>query len=408
MALDSQGVRRRGICQSADAQSAASALRAENLLVVELRKASPLSGGDLASLRTRARAGLVEAVGLCRRVTRRDVIQFFRQLGLMIRSGLTVLRSLEVFRDQCPKLRLARAVGRIAERILKGSTLSAAFEAEPIFPPLAVRMIATGEATGELDVILDRISDQMEHEAEVRNSLLTSLMYPALVMLITAGVVTFLVTKVLPKFAQLLAVRNMVLPRSTQFLLDAAAFLNQWGLWILGGIAVALLSVGVACTTRRGRYAVDRTLLAVPVVGRVITLAFVAHFGRTMAVLLKSGLQILDALKLMGDTVGNKAFGAVLGRAEQEVLEGRPMSSGLRGRIVPRLLPEIVGTGEATGALDSVLEEIGTHYEQRLRREIKLLATLFEPAMILIVGGIVGFVYIAFFQALYQVSAGGR
>jgi type IV pilus assembly protein PilC len=299
-------------------------------------------------------------------------------------------------------------VGRIADRILRGATLSSAFEAEKLVPPLAVKMIATGEATGEIDVIMERIAAQMEHEAEVKNSLLTSLMYPALVVLITTGVVTFLVTKVLPKFAQFLASRNAALPPTTQMLIDATKFLNAKGPWILAGLVGGALGVAGLRMTRPGRLLVDRALLSIPVVGRVITLAFVAQFGRTMAILLRSGIQILDALKLLSETVGNKAFGAQLLKAEKEVLEGRPMSQGLRARIIPPLLPELVTTGEATGALDMVLEEMGVFYEKKLQREIKLMATLFEPLMILIVGGIVGFVYIAFFQALYQVSTGGR
>jgi type IV pilus assembly protein PilC len=408
-AMAADGAGRTGVSQAPDVHAAAGALRAEGLLILEIREVSLRGVGGLWRRLRSAEVRTPRLIESLRPVSRRDIVRFFRQMAMMLRSGLPLLHATEVFRDQCSNPRLARAVGRIASRLLAGESLSAALAQEPrLFSPLAVRMIATGEVTGELDTILERLAAQIEQDAELRNSLMTSLTYPALVVVITVGVVTFLVTSVIPKFMHFLESRNAALPATTQLLMDITTFLNTYGPWIGAALLAVLLAVAGLATTRRGRYAIDRTVLSIPLLGRLLTLAFVAHFGRTLALLLRSGVQVMDGLKILGESVANKAFAAEIQKAEAAVLRGQPLSQGLRARIIPSILPELVSTGEVAGTLDTVLEELGVYHEQRLQREIKWMATLIEPAVILIVGSVVGFVYIAFFQALYQMSSAGQ
>lgn len=401
--LDANGARMRGVCRSTNRSEAATTLRASRLFILDLQEVREPAAG--AGPPARARGGLAFLRRLCRPVTNQDLIQFFRQMGLMLRSGLPLAHALEVFRGQCPKPRLAEAAGRIGERLQGGTSFSAALEREPrLFSPLAVRMAATGEATGELDVILERVAVHMERRADLRNSLLTSMTYPALVLLITVAVVAFLVTSVVPKFTHMLSSRGLALPASTQLLVDITDFLNRNGIAILASLLGAALVVLALSATRRGRYGIDWTLLAAPGVGHVLTMAFMTHFGRTLAILLRSGVSILDGLRLLRESVPNRLFAAHLQRAEQAVLEGRSLSKGLQARLIPALLPELVGVGEATGTLDSVLEDVGDFFERKLQREIKWMTTFFEPALVLIIGTIVGFVYISFFSVLYQVT----
>jgi type IV pilus assembly protein PilC len=295
---------------------------------------------------------------------------------------------------------------RIAVAVQSGNGLSAALAAEKrLFPSFAIKMVATGEATGELDVMLDRIADYIEYKAELRNSLLTSLTYPALVVVITVAVVVFLVTNVIPKFMSILAARNITLPDTTQLLVDITDFANRYGATILMVVLVVAFVVVITYLTRPGRLLIDRVLLSLPIVGHVLTLAFIAHFGRTLAILIKSGLPVLEGLSLLGESTANRAFARHLKCAEQRLLDGKSLSQGLQAKIVPQILPALVSIGEASGNLDTVLDELGVFHERKLRSELKWVASLFEPVMILIVGGIVGFVYISFFQVLYQMSA---
>jgi type IV pilus assembly protein PilC len=408
-AMAADGARRTGISQAPDIQAAAGALRAEGLLILEIREISPWNVGGLWRRLRSAEIRTPRLIESLMPVSHRDIVRFFRQMAMMLRSGLPLLHAVEVFRDQCSNPRLARAVGRIAARLLAGDSLSSAMgQQRRLFSPLAVRMIATGEVTGELDTLLERLAAQREQEADLKSSLMTSLTYPALVVVITVGVVAFLVASVIPKFIHFLESRNASLPATTRWLVDITDFLNTNGLWIGAALLGSLLAIAGLAATRQGRYAIDRAVLSLPLLGRLFTLAFVAHFGRTLAILLRSGVQVMDGLKIIGESVGNKAFAAQVRKAEAAVLRGQPLSQGLRARIIPSILPELVSTGEVAGTLDTVLEELGVYHERRLQRQIKWMATLIEPAVILIVGGIVGFVYIAFFQALYQMSTAGQ
>lgn len=401
IAMNERGQRTGGACQAADMASAVASLRADRLFVLEIRPtaepAAPSPGVVRARLRDR----------FARSIRTSDQIQFLRQMCLMLRSGLPLLHALEVFARQCSRAVVARAVRRTAERIQAGQSLSTALaEERSLLPPLALRMIAIGETIGELDGVMDRVATHLERRAEIRSSLLTSLAYPMILVIATIGVVAFLVTNVIPKFVQLLSSRSMSMPPAAQWLMDATNFLNTYGLHLLGGLVGVVLLLFLGSLVRPVRYAMDRAVLSIPIVGQVIRLAFLAHVGRTLSALLRSGVPILDALRTLAQSVSNRALAARVQAASDDVLGGRPLSAGLRCRLIPPLLPELVAVGEASGTLDTVLDDAGDYYETRLRRTVKWMAGLFEPAMILIVGGIVGFVYIAFFSVLYQVSAG--
>jgi type IV pilus assembly protein PilC len=406
-ALAQNGKRTKGVCEAADLQAAAATLRATQMYILKIRPVTGPSATNLAMQFRRAATRLLNDVG--RSVSNQDRIQFLRQMSLMLRSGLPLLQALEILASQCPKPRLAQAVRRVAQHIQNGESLSVALGRErSLLPPLSLKMIAVGETIGELDVIMERLASHAEHRTELRNSLLTSLTYPALLVLITAGVVVFLITKVMPTFVRVLANRNLSMPPTAQALVTVAGFLNAHGLELLFGLFGATVVVALLARIRPVRYWMDRSLLALPVIGDILTLAFVSHLGRTLGLLLKSGVPILDGLKIFGAGVGNRAFARHIEYAANEVLGGRALSHGLRARIVPPLLTEVVSVGEISGTLDTVLEDVARFYETRLQRKLKWLVSLFEPALILIVGGMVGFVYIAFFSVLYQVSAGVR
>ncbi|MCX7804152.1 MAG: type II secretion system F family protein [Planctomycetota bacterium] len=404
MALDPGGGRKTGVSEAADMHELARSLRSMGLFILEIREVSARRRPPAGAAADGERPGF----SLARHVpvTSRDKAQFFRQMSLMLRSGLPLLEVLEFLEAHSPKIGLSRAAGRIARRIGGGSSFSSALAAEGrLFPQLAIKMAAAGEASGELGAVLNRVADQIERKAELTSSLMTSLAYPALVVAIATAVVAFLVTRVIPKFAHMLAGRNIAMPSSTQLLVNVTEFLNRYGPGIIAGVSAAALILAALRLSRKGRWLVDRTLLSLPVVGRVLTLAFVAHFGATMAILLRSGVSVLDGLKLLRESVSNGAFAECIRRAESALVEGRPLSKGLSTGIIPPLLPELAAVGEATGTLDGVMDEMGRFFEKRLQLEIRWLATIFEPAMILFVGGIVGFVYIAFFQVLYQMAA---
>lgn len=398
-AMAADGTKNCGTCEAPNLRDAAESLRAGGRFVLDLREvAEPNDRGITGSQR--------RTLGYWRPVSSRDLVLFFRHMGLMLRSGLPLLQALDVYRVHATRRGMAAAARRCAAAIRSGAGFSKALSAERgLFPELAVKLAATGEATGELGVMLDRIADQIEHKSELRNSLLASMVYPGLVVIITIAVVVFLISFVIPKFTAVLAQRKVALPASTQLLVDISEFVNRNGTKTVTVLLGALVILVLVWLTRPGRLAIDRLLLSVPVIGHMLTLAFMAQFGRTLAILLKSGMPALESLGLLGESTGNRAFARHLKKAATLVLGGRPLSEGLDARIIPPVLPAMVSIGEASGNLDTILEELGIFHEKKLSSELKWLSSLFEPAMILVVGGLVGFVYISFFQVLYQLAA---
>jgi type IV pilus assembly protein PilC len=389
----------RGDLEAEDAPAAAASLRRRALF--------PLALAPRAAAPTRARRA---RRGVFRFTRRRDVIFFLRQLGLMLRAGLTLLQALDVARENCPKPALARAIARIRVAVESGRSLAEALAGEKkLFPEIGWRLISSAEASGELDVTLERVAVHIERNLELRNTLMASLIYPLVLVLATLGVVVFLVTKVIPTFAKFLEKRRVALPWAARTLLDVSAFVQHYGVAI-GLVALGLVLGLVLLRTRpRGRRAFDRALLSIPIVGGAISAAVMAEIGTTFAMLLRGGVTLLEALRLLSSTVLNKAVASQLESAADGVLRGQDLASGIDHPTFPLLFTQVVAVGERTGALDHVLEEIGRYYDAELRTRVRQLTVLFEPCVIAVVGGIVGFVYFAFFQALLQLAArGGR
>jgi type IV pilus assembly protein PilC len=395
-ALDaSTGAEVRGQVEAPDAPAAAAALRQRALLPIEL--------GARAGAPSRRRAGIV------RFTRRRDVIFFLRQLALMLRAGLTLLSALEVARENCPKPGLARAIARIRSAVESGRSLSEALAAERrLFPEIAARLVASAEASGELDVTLDRVAVHLERNLELRQTLLTSLAYPSLLVVASLGVVGFMVTKVIPTFAKFLERRRVPLPWAARTLMDASGFVRANGAAIGFAVLAAALALTFAWRRPLGRRAIDRALLSLPIVGGAISAAVMAQIGTTFAMLLRGGVTVLEGMRLLSQTVLNAAVAAQLERAADGVLRGRDLSSGLDHPVFPVLLAQVVAVGERTGALDHVLDEIGRYYDAELKTRVRQITAAFEPCVIAVVGGLVGFVYFAFFQALLQLASRGH
>jgi type II secretory pathway component PulF len=387
LALDRSGNEVPGNVDAVDVHSAVAKLREQERGGVEAQRGS----------------GLRRTWNRIRPVTQRDVILFFEHLSLMLRSGLTVIAALHVCRDQTVKGRLALALDRVATAVRSGSRFSESLAGEPqLFNDSIIRMIEAAETSGELDQTLHRIAQKLKRAKELKSKMVNSLVYPLLVILLAGGVFFFLVTRIIPRFAMFFERRQKALPPSTQMLMDISNFINNYGLMIGFGIFAALIALALFYRTSRGRLIGDRTLLGIPVVGQIFVTAAMAHVGHSLAMLLRSGVPLLQSLSVTGRGVYNRAISLQIDEAAKGVLDGRTLSSGLRGGAVPPIVTQVIAVGERTGALDQVLDEMSIFYEQQLQEQLLRMNALFEPAVTVVLGGIVGFVYYAFFQAVFQ------
>lgn len=402
-ALDGNGDKINSLHEAPNETAIARELKERGLFVVKINQSSKSRQVNVSAFAGSFLVTLKENLQL---VSIKDAIAIFQQVSLMLKSGLTLLGALEVCREQNGKAALRNSLARMLDDIQAGTSFSAAIEKEKkFFPPISAQMISAGEMSGELDVVLERLAEQLERRQELKHNLLGAMVYPALVVLITVGVVAFLMTKVIPKFTSLLASRNVTLPATTKLLVDTSAFIKANGITLLAILGVVLIIFIATYLTSIGRRFWDRAFLLVPIIGKTLLLAGMAHFGRTVSLLLKSGVSIMDAIRITSQSLGNRAVAYDFNVIENRILEGQSFSASLSSSLMPRMVREVARVGEMTGSLDSVMDELGNFYEERLRKRVKWMSTIFEPAMILIVGGIVGFVYFAFFQVLFQLSS---
>jgi type IV pilus assembly protein PilC len=347
-------------------------------------------------------------LSLMRSIGTGDKVMFYRQMQLMLKAGHTLLEALSACARLTVKARLSSALERIAASIQRGSSLSVACSSEKeLFNRLSLKLIEAGEVSGELGVVFERLATLIERRAEVRRQLLTALVYPGFVLLAAVGVISFLVLSVVPRFATFLNGRGKAIPWAAQTMLDIADWLSKWGgLLALGVVAVA---VGIPLLRRipPAKAFIDRILLKLPVIGGTLIAAAMAQATWIFGVLVKSRLTVLEALRICREVVGNAAFSGAFAQAADLVLTGKSLAVALDQPVLPRLVQHMAAVGEKSGQVDTVMESLGTHYQKMLDARVKLLAAMIEPMLTMLLGGIVGFVYYAFFQAMLAVSTGG-
>ena len=384
-----------GTRESASAAALAEALRTQGLLVLTVETAEDPNEGEGASFDVRQLLP-VRSV---------DVELALRQIAVMLRSGLTLLIALRTAAENADRPRFRQLLLQVSKRIEEGSSFADAMADHKVFDRLVVQLVRVGEATGFLDTVLARSAETLERRRQLRSQVLAAVGYPTVTLAGAIAVAAFMVLKVVPKLAEFLAVMGRGLPPSTQALVDLSNGIQAHGA-MAGSLFVAALITGVlAYLTPQGRLACDTLLLRLPVVGKLLRVAGTALFARAFAILIGSGVTVLEALRTVEDVVRNRMLNAVIVSAQQRVFSGGGLAETLaRKRGFMPMLSRMVAVGEASGTLDDVLDEVALFYEAQLAWQIKRFTALMEPTIIVVVGGVVGYVYISFFLALYSVA----
>lgn len=403
-AVDTKGKESKGAMQAADSRAAVAQLRQQNLFVVKIAEGAAETKGGADGL---AQEISFSSLSEMRSVPTRDLVFFFKQLSFMLRAGLPVLQALELSHTQVSGGRLKNVIGRMITDIENGSQLSQAMaKHSQVFPLIAVNLMVAGETTGDIDAIADRLATHLEKRVALKSQTINAMIYPGVVVVAATGVVTFLVLKIIPTFAKFLAGKGRALPPSTQFLIDTSDFALKYGLYIIGLFVLTVIGLIVAYQTPKGRLRIDGFLLRVPVIGKLLTHGAMAELNWSLSMMLRSGLTVFDALKIASNVISNRLISTKLRSASELILTGRDMASSIRNPAIPELVTQMIAIGERTGTLDNVMLELGLFYEAQLQVGVKRLSAMIEPALILVIGGIVGFVYYAFFQAMFQLAKG--
>lgn len=375
-----------------------------------------LRGGGLVTLDLRLRAAPARAAGadpslrfLPFRAPRSiDVELGFQQLATMLRSGLPLLRALRICAEQAERKSMARVFEAAARRVEAGESFQAALGVHPCFPRFAVAMVGLGETTGELDLVLSRAAAAMERRRELARSVVAALSYPAVVVVMTTGTVAYLVLGVLPKLTRFLAGFGRRLPAPTQVLVDVSAFVQTYLVHgMVLGVLLALILFAVWLAPA-GRLALHRFALRTPIVGGILRLAATASFARNLGVLMQSGVRLTEALEVVEPMVENRWARREVAAVRARVVAGAGFAEPLaQARSFLPMLGSMAAVGESSGALDDVLREVAHFHDQRLAARIARLGAILEPLIVVVLGVIVGFVYLAFFLAIYAIAPGG-
>jgi type II secretory pathway component PulF len=335
-----------------------------------------------------------------------DVEMGLRQLASMLRSGVTLVKSLATVAEQSLSPRGQRIWQDVRNMIEHGDTFAAALSNHPRhFSEIVVRLVEVGEKSGELERAVTRAADQMEAKRNLRMAVMNALLYPFIAVSMAIGVSAYLVIAVIPKLAEFLTAGGAQLPPITQMLLDFATWVQLNGLNILIGLVAAIL-VWIAIRLHSiGHEMEDAFLLRIPITGRILRLAGTALFSRSMQIMTESGITLLDALTTAARLMTNRRFRRRVAASHDGVLRGESFETSLRPAVeFTPMLRRMVAVGEVSGALPETFSELARFHEMLLALAIKRFGMLIEPVAICISGTIVGFVYIAFFMALFAMA----
>jgi type IV pilus assembly protein PilC len=342
------------------------------------------------------------------KVTDKDIVIFTRQLATMIDAGLPLVQCLDILGQQTTAVALSKVVVQVRQDVESGSTFAEALKKHPkVFDNLYCNMVAAGEAGGILDTILQRLAAYMEKFAKIKGQIKSAMIYPSVILFVAISVVSLLLVVVVPMLANIFKEAGQTLPLPTRIVIAFSDFLKGWGgLGILIGGISFFVGLKQWRKTENGLKAQDAFALKVPVVGSLIQRVSVAKFTRTLGTLLTSGVPILEGLIIVARTSGNKIVEDAIMATRQAVSEGKTLAEPLaRAKVFPPMVVQMISVGEATGALDNMLNKIADFYDDEVDSAVAALTSMLEPMLMIFLGITVGFVIVAMYMPIFQMGS---
>ncbi len=366
---------------------------------------STLHERGLRDVRLTEKKGLLQIELMAKRVKKVEIMHLSRQLGAFIHAGLPLVEAVHTLGAESDNSSLRAMMAEVEDRLRGGDTLSNCFDAHPkIFPEYYRGIMRSAELTGELDTVLAQLAKYLERDEEARRKIKSAMVYPSIIAGMALVTVVVLSVFVLPKFKTFFAGLNAELPLPTRMLLATTDFFGQWWWAIFSGVLALAMMMFIALRTRPGRYARDRIVLVVPVLGETVQFALVERFCRILASMVGAGVPLPQSLQVASDSLHNMVFARALSDVAEAMYEGEGLATPLiRTSLFPPTAAQMMRVGEETGTLDTQLQVTAEYYEGELDYKIKKLTSLIEPIVIIAMGGIVGFVAIALVSAMYGI-----
>lgn len=395
-ALDARGRSTRGLIEGDTPRQVRQLLRERGL--------TPLAVNEVAEAKARARGrfSLRRSAGL----STTELALFTRQLATLSRSGLPLDEALTAVAQQSESRRVQRVTLGVRARVVEGNSLASAMGEFPAaFPTLFRATVEAGESAGKLDQVLERLADHAERSQALRGKILLATIYPTILTFVAICVVIALMTYVVPKVVGVFGSIGQKLPPLTLALIAISDFLRHDGVYLLMALAAALFLFFRAMRNEAFRHRMHRQWLRLPLIGRLVRGANTGRFTRTLGILFGSGVPILEAMRIGAQVVNNLPMRTAIEEAAKRVREGAPLSRSLsESRLFPPITMHLIGSGEASGKLDEMLDRAAQNQERELETLIAALMGVFEPALILIMGGIVLFIVLAILLPIFDLN----
>lgn len=338
-----------------------------------------------------------EVSGLGGKINAKDIAVFCRQFAVIISSGITIVEAISILRDQASKKRMREILEDVHSELQKGRVLSEAITPyEDLFPEFMRNMIGVGEASGSLDIILNRLADYYENDFKIRRKVKSALTYPAILGVLTIGVVVLLMVAVIPMFSGMLSDMGGELPGITKVLIAISNFMVRY-IWIMIALTIILaITFTSYVKTDKGRLWFDGVKIKIPVIKTTVLKTITARFARSMSILLKSGIPIVNAMEIIQHLIGNRAVEEKFSAAADDIQEGRGIAGPMRNLgIFPPLLIHMIVVGESTGELDEMLGRTAGFFDEEVEESIEKAVSMIEPAMIIVMAVIIGVIILS-------------
>jgi len=374
---------------------------ANNIALVEALRQKELIIISVEEAKERAKS---VAFGGGERINLDELVVFSRQLATMVDAGIPLVGALDALQEQMESKVFKTIVKRVRDNVEGGLSLSEAMSKQPnVFSPFFINMVKAGESSGNLDEILDRVAIYMEKTIALIRKVKSSLIYPAVVVIMAILITTFLIVKVVPTFESIFATIGVALPLPTLILINISHIVRRYLLVVVIGLALAIFAASQLTKTEKGKLAFDTFLLRIPVIGKLLRKVAIARFARTLSTLQKSGVSILTALEIVGKTSGNKVIEAAVLQTKLSIKEGESIAQPLTAsKVFPPMVTRMISVGEQTGKLEEMLGKVADFYESEVDAAVSGLTSLIEPLIIAFLGIVVGGIVVSMFLPIVK------
>ena len=364
-------------------------------------------GLHVLALRARGQAASwVPAVSIRRRIPRHEFLVFNQELATLLKAGMPLVQSLDMLRRQATHTVFRAVLDAVHEKVRAGTALSDAFaEHGELFPRVYTASLVAGERSGNLDAVLRRYVAYEKVIDAVRRRTLSALIYPAILVALSIGLVLIIVLKVVPAFSDFYAGFGAELPWSTRLIVGISNFVLGNFLLFLVGVAIAVVALVIWFRQPGQRARIDRGLLSLPFIGNSFRKFATAQLARTLSTLLGGGIPLVNALEVAARSIGNRYMARVLESVTQRVREGESLAASLAARtVLPDVAVKMVEVGESTGALQDMLANLADFYDEEIETEVSRFVTLIEPIILVVMGIVIAGLVVALYMPLFRLS----